>query len=89
MNKPNQINWNTGNPYTEHGQRIYARSIDGGVFMHDQDRGLSYFYPECKLDQWEIMHRYNNNLDFKYSSPTVDEIGRYKLIDEMIAASLA
>jgi hypothetical protein len=62
---------------------------DGGVFMHDRDRDLSYFFPGCKLDQWEIMHRYNNNLDSKYSSPTVDEIGMYKLIDEMIAASLA
>jgi hypothetical protein len=42
MNTKNIIRWNTGAHYTENGQRIAAIETDGGVFMSDMDRGISY-----------------------------------------------
>ena len=75
LNTKEILRWNTGAFYTEHGQRIAAIEVDGGVFMSDKDRGLHY--------QSEIMRRYNYNENGKYSSPSVDEFGQWALIDLM------
>jgi hypothetical protein len=83
MNTKNIIRWNTGAHYTEHGQRIAAIEVDGGVFMSDMDRGISYFFPDCQFNQSEIMRRYLYNENCKYSSPSVDEYGTWALIEIM------
>ena len=61
MNTENIMRWNTGAHYTENGQRIAAIEVDGGVFMSDMDRGISYFFPDCPFYQSEIMRRYLYN----------------------------
>jgi hypothetical protein len=83
MNTENIMRWNTGAYYTEHGQRIAAIEVDGGVFMSDKDRGLHYFFPDCPFYQSEIMRRYNYNENGKYSSPGVDAFGQWALIEIM------
>lgn len=83
MNTNNIIRFQGGGLYTEHGQRIAAISVDGGVFMFDQCRGLSYFYAGCPLDQREIMRRYLHNEHSSYSTPGVDAFGRWELMDLM------
>ena len=77
------LRWNTGAHYTEHGQRIAAIEIDGGVFMSDMDRGITYFFPDCPLYQSEIMRRYLHNENCKYDSPSVREFGQWELLDLM------
>jgi hypothetical protein len=83
MNTENIMRWNTGAHYTEHGQRIAAIEVDGGVFMSDKDRGLHYFFPECPFYQSEIMRRYLYNENCKYDSPGVREFGQWELIELM------
>ena len=79
----NIIRWNTGAPYTEHGQRISAIPVDGGVYMDDQDRGIHCFFPDCPLEKNEIMRRYLHNENQKYSCPSVDAFGQWALLDLM------
>jgi hypothetical protein len=83
MDTENIMRWNTSAHYTEHGQRISAISVDGGVFMFDQDRGIDYFFPDCPFNQSEIMRRYLYNENCKYSTPGVDAFGRWQLMDLM------
>ena len=52
--------FNTGNPYTDHGQRIGCLAIDDGVLMADIDRGITYFLAGCPLDQNSVMAAYNS-----------------------------
>ena len=35
--------WNTGARYTEHGQRIVAETVDGGIIFNDIDRNIDGF----------------------------------------------
>jgi hypothetical protein len=72
LNIENKIQFQGGGCYTEHGQRIAAIEVDGGVYMSDKCRGLYYFFPDCPLDQREIMRRYHYNENCKYSCPSVD-----------------
>ena len=37
--------WNTGAHYTEHGQRIAAAEVKGGIVFIDIDRGIDGFIP--------------------------------------------
>ena len=83
LNTDNIVRWNTGAHYTEHGQRIAAIEADGGVLMSDKDRGLHYFFPDCPLDQREIMRRYLYNENCKYSCPSVDAFGLWELLELM------
>ena len=83
MNTSNIIRFQGGGHYTANGQRISAIEVDGGVFMHDQCRGLSYFYSGCPLEQHEIMRRYLNNEHTGYSTSSVDAFGQWALIDLM------
>jgi hypothetical protein len=83
LNTQEILQWNTGAYYTEHGQRIAAIEADGGVFMSDMDRGISYFFPDCPFYQSEIMRRYLYNENCKYDSPSVREFGQWELIDLM------
>ena len=83
LNTQEILHWNTGAFYTEHGQRIAAIEVDGGVFMSDKDRGLHYFFPECPFYQSEIMRRYLYNENCKYDSPSVREFGQWALIELM------
>jgi hypothetical protein len=83
LNTENVMRWNTGAHYTEHGQRIAAIAVDDGVFMSDMDRGIDYFFPDCPLNQQEIMRRYLYNENGKYSSPGVDAFGKWALIELM------
>jgi len=79
----NIIRWNTGAHYTEHGQRISAIAVDGGVYMDDQDRGIDYFFPDCPLEKNEIMRRYLHNENQTYSCPSVDAFGKWALLNLM------
>ena len=83
MNIEKILRWNTGAHYTANGQRIAAIEADGGVFMSDMDRGLDYFFPDCPFKQSEIMRRYLYNEDCKYSTPSVDEFGKWDLLKIM------
>jgi hypothetical protein len=83
LNTQEILRWNTGAHYTEHGQRIAAIAVDGGVFMSDKDRGLHYFFPDCPFNQSEIMRRYLYNENCKYDSPSVREFGQWALIELM------
>ena len=86
INIDNILKFNTNRPYTSYGQRIAAVSADGGVFMHDRDRDISYFLPDCHLSQNEIMRRYDYNDRCKYSCDSVNAFGQYELIDLMCKA---
>lgn len=45
--------WNTGAPYTEHGQRIRAEVTDNGeIHFKDQDRGISGQLQSALPDDW-------------------------------------
>jgi hypothetical protein len=83
MNTNNIIRWNTGAQYTVNGQRIAAIEVDGGVFMSDMDRDISYFFPDCPFYQSEIMRRYLYNENCKYDSPSVREFGQSELMEIM------
>jgi hypothetical protein len=72
MNTENIMQFQGGGCYTEHGQRIAALAVDGGVYMSDLCRGLAYFFPDCPFEQREIMRRYLYNENGKYSTPSVD-----------------
>ena len=37
--------WNTGAHYTEHGQRIAATAVEGGIVFLDIDRNIDGFIP--------------------------------------------
>jgi hypothetical protein len=37
--------WNTGGHYSEHGQRIAAAEVEGGIVFIDIDRGIDGFIP--------------------------------------------
>jgi hypothetical protein len=37
--------WNTGAHYTEHGQRIAATAVEGGIIFLDIDRNIDGFIP--------------------------------------------
>ena len=37
--------WNTGAHYTEHGQRIAAVAVEGGIVFLDIDRNIDGFIP--------------------------------------------
>ena len=37
--------WNTGSHYTEHGQRIAATAVEGGIVFLDIDRNIDGFIP--------------------------------------------
>ncbi len=62
-----RIKWNTGRTYTEHGQRCAAMLHEQGVLMVDVDRGIAYYLPDCELDQFSIMWRYDNNKRCEYA----------------------
>jgi len=83
MNTENIMQFQGGGLYTEHGQRIAAIAVDGGVFMSDKCRGLTYFFPECPFEQREIMRRYLYNENCKYDSPSVREFGQWALMEIM------
>lgn len=83
MKIENTLRWNTGAHYTANGQRIAAIEVDGGVFMSDMDRKIQYFMPDCSFSQSEIMRRYLYNENCKYSSPSVNEFGKWALIELM------
>jgi hypothetical protein len=87
MNTENIMQFQGGGCYTEHGQRIAALAVDGGVYMSDKCRGLAYFFPACHFDQSEIMRRYHYNDNGKYSTPSVDAFisthGRIALMELM------
>ena len=83
INTDNILKFNTGRSYTAHGQRIAAISVDGGVFMQDRDRDVHYFFPGCALERNEIMRRYDNNENCKYSCDSVNEFGFWELIKLM------
>lgn len=72
LNTENTIQFQGGGLYTKHGQRIAAIEVDGGVYMSDKCRGLAYFFPDCPLNQSEIMRRYLYNENGKYSCPSID-----------------
>jgi len=69
--KLKDIRWNTGRTYTANGQRIAARAIDGGVFMVDIDRGLSYFFPGITLIKDDVMNSYDSNAKADYAPPSI------------------
>lgn len=71
IKRENVIQFQGGGLYTEHGQRIAAIALDGGVYMSDLCRGLTYFFPECPFEQREIMRRYHYNENGKYSCDSV------------------
>ena len=85
MNTENIMQFQGGGLYTEHGQRIAAIEVDGGVFMSDKCRGLHYFFPACPFQKNEIMRRYLYNENCKYDSPSVREFGQWALIELMHA----
>lgn len=72
LNTENIIQFQGGGLYTEYGQRIAAIEVDGGVYMSDKCRGLAYFFPDCPLNQSEIMRRYLYNENGKYSCQSID-----------------
>lgn len=70
---PRRIAFNTLRSYTKHGQRIAAQAIDGGVYMVDVDRGLTYFFPGVQLTQGSIMRAYDTNEPpARHVPPSVD-----------------
>ena len=83
MNTENIMQFQGGGLYTEHGQRIAAVAVDGGVYMSDKCRGLAYFFPDCPFEKREIMRRYLYNENCKYSTPSVDAFGQWALIELM------
>jgi hypothetical protein len=48
--------WNTGRPYTDHGQRIVAETVEGGVIFNDIDRGVDGFIPMVRVPYgtWDV-----------------------------------
>ena len=73
LKRENVIQFQGGGLYTEHGQRIAAIALDGGVYMSDLCRGLTYFFPGCPFEQHEIMRRYLYNENCKWSCDSVND----------------
>lgn len=67
--------FNTGRPYSEHGQRVAAQAIDGGVLMHDADRHLTYFFAGCALSRPAIMQAYDSAAPRDYYPPSAQANG--------------
>lgn len=62
-NKINHIAWNTKCPYTSRGQRIVCFDTEQGVYMIDVDRNIEYLLPDCEMNKWSVMRRYNYNIN--------------------------
>lgn len=73
INELPTLNFNTRCPYTEHGQRIGAVSIDGGVFINDIDRRIWTFFPECPMDRTAIMEKYHSSPRTSYPPSIVSD----------------
>ena len=41
--------WNTGRHYSEHGQRIAAAEVEGGIVFLDLDRGIDGLIPLANI----------------------------------------
>jgi hypothetical protein len=73
LSSSNTLYWNTNRTYTNKGQRIAALAIGGGVWMVDVDRGLDYFFPDCELDRYQIMQRYDGYVNATSAFKLVQE----------------
>ena len=77
------LTWNTGRSYTEHGQRMAAATVSGGVIVVDYERTIEFYLPDCPLDRNEIMRRYDSNDRMEYR-PQGIEIGEFLVIREWL-----
>ena len=51
--------WNTGAHYTEHGQRIAAVAVEGGIVFLDFDRGIDGFIPLVRVESLREQTQHN------------------------------
>ena len=57
--------WNTGARYTEHGQRIAATAVEGGIVFLDIDRNIDGFSPLARGARIsDICAQAQHNYDF-------------------------
>ena len=57
--------WNTGAHYTEHGQRIAAVAVEGGIVFLDIDRNIDGFIPLARgARAHDLREQAQHNYDF-------------------------
>lgn len=57
--------WNTGARYTEHGQRIAATAVEGGIVFLDIDRNIDGFIPLARgARAHDLCAQTQHNYDF-------------------------
>lgn len=81
--------FNTGRTYTEHGQRIVARRLESGaIAMLDIDRGIDYLLPpSTKLTPADVMRAYDHHEVIFPSDIGLDYSDYYALFAELRAAA--
>lgn len=71
--------WNTGRPYSEHGQRIVAEVVNEGIIFNDIDRHVSGLIP-CYVPPMVDSSRANFKefvmFNYDFGAYKHDELGR-------------